>query len=97
MVQLAQLTEIRERANRYIEYLFREWNRLPSVVSEWDAWEEHERLDFVLEWPIREDRLHIVSGWVDEGLLTLEQCERFAQLQHLIAFHRPSLERLLQD
>jgi hypothetical protein len=43
-----------------------EWEQIPEIAAEWDDWEEHDRLDFVLEWPLREDRLHQLQRWREE-------------------------------
>jgi hypothetical protein len=63
----------------------------------WDRWEEYEQLDFVIEWPIREDRLLQLREWDDQSLLTGEQRTRYADMLALIDRHRPTLERLLEE
>lgn len=97
MAQVAQDPQLRHRVEDYLAYLIREWEDLPNVAEEWDSWEDHEQLDFVVEWPICEDRLHQLGRWAEQGLLTTVQRARYDQLSRLVAKHRPMLERLLRD
>lgn len=83
--------------DRYLAYLIAEWNDVPQVVAEWAAWEEHDRLDFVVEWPIREDHLRQLRQWADHGLLTTAQYAGYRELEETVRRHRPDLERLLAD
>lgn len=81
----------------YLDYLFEEWADLPEVEREWPAWEEPARLLFVLEWPMREDRLALLHQQAAEGLLTPEQMVRYRELLTLVEKHRPIVERLLSE
>ncbi|MDP9363006.1 MAG: hypothetical protein M3Q10_02030 [Chloroflexota bacterium] len=96
MAQLAPRV-IRARIDDDLAYLVSEWSSLPDVVAEWDDWTEHERLDFVLEWPLREERLRELRRRDAEGLLSPGQRARYGELLDLIRRHRTELERLLAD
>ena len=97
MAQVTPKADQATRIDRYLDYLFREWEDVPEVAREWGEWEDHDRLDFVVEWPIREDRLHQLHEWASRGLFTPEQQARFDELLQLIACHRPLLDRLLAE
>ncbi len=97
MAQVVQDPELRDRIEHYLDYLLREWRSIPEIAAEWDEWEELERLDFVLEWPIREDRMHQLRNWSAQGLLTPSQCARYDEVLKLEVHHRPALEQLLKD
>jgi len=98
MARLARRADVTADVDRfYLEYLEREWLRLPETERCWGAMEEMERLDFVLEWPIKEDRLAQLDAWVAEGVLTPEQMGRYRELQALVDRHRPIVERLLSE
>ena len=97
MAQVTLPAATRARIDNYLDYLLGQWRRIPEIAAEWDQWEDYEQFDFVIEWPIREDRLLQLRGWDDEGLLTPEQRARFADLLALIDRHRPTLDRLLTD
>jgi|SRR5687767_7420324 hypothetical protein len=97
MAQVRGRSDLGEWVESYLEYLLREWEAVPEVAAEWDDWEEHERLDFVLEWPIREDRWLQLQHWAKDGLLTPAQCARYEALTVLMARHRPTIDRLLAD
>jgi len=87
-----------DKVDRYfLDYLFAEWEDLPEVEREWPTWEEPSRLLFVLEWPMREDRLATLRQWVADGLLTGKQLGRYRELKALIERHRPIVERLLSE
>ncbi len=81
----------------YLDYLFAEWADLPEVEREWPTWEEPARLLFVVEWPMREDRLALLRQQVADGLLAPEQMGRYHELLALIEKHRPILDRLLSE
>ena len=97
MAQGAEQAQRQTRADHYLDYLLGEWAAIPDLAAEWTAWDEDDRLDFVLEWPIREDRLLQLQAWDATDLLTAEQRRRYAALQRLIQRHRPTLERLLAE
>ena len=97
MGRLVKERQLHTRIDHYLSYLERDWNALPEVADEWQEMEEHERLDFVLEWPIREDRWLQLQHWAKDGLLTPAQCARYESLSALITRHRPTIDRLLVD
>jgi len=80
---------------RDLTYLEQEWGALPSVASEWDTWDDLARLDFVVEWPSREDRLLELQRWAAEGRLTAAQQARHTRLLCLVDEYRPVVARLL--
>ncbi|MGH2353028.1 MAG: hypothetical protein ACRDJN_15570 [Chloroflexota bacterium] len=97
MAQVATDLELVQRIEKYLEYLASEWQDVPAVAQEWNSWQEHERLDFVIEWPIREDRLHQLHQWAAQDRLTPAQRARYEDLLTLVAANRPTLERLLAE
>jgi hypothetical protein len=97
MAQVVAPATTRRRIDLYLGYLLDQWRQIPSVAAEWDTWEDYEQLDFVIEWPIREDRLIQLRHWHEQGLLSIEQRSRYADLLGLIDRHRPTLERLLAE
>jgi hypothetical protein len=97
VAQVANAAELRARVDRYLDYLQREWEGIPSLAAEWNTWDEDSRLDFVLEWPIREDRLHQLHEWAEQGVLAPAQRARYDDLQRLLARYRPTVEKLLAE
>ena len=98
MARLANHSAVSSDVDRYhLAYLKRAWRRLPDVERQWAEMQETERLDFVLEWGIKEDRLAQLEAWADEGLLTPEQMGRYRELLALVEKHRPIVERLLSE
>ena len=97
MDQVAHILTPRERIDPYLDYLFREWEDIPGLAEEWVEWEDHDRLDFVAEWPIREDHFYQLQQWAAQGMFTPEQQARYDELLQLIARHRPLLDRLLNE
>jgi len=87
--------DVSARADDYLAYLTREWEALPALAAEWPGWQEEDRLDFCLEWPIREDRLAELTEWAEQGALSPQQESRYRRLLALIATYRPLLEELL--
>src|SRR5437763_1840659 len=69
MARVTPILTAQQRVDPYLDYLFREWRQVPQIAREWDEWGDHEQLDFVVEWPIREDRLHQLRQWHEQGLL----------------------------
>lgn len=89
--------KLHERVDRYLEYLCNEWQDIPEVGQEWDSWTADEQLDFVIELPIREDRLQQLQQWAAAGQLTPAQRARYEELLSLIVRHRATLDRLLAE
>jgi hypothetical protein len=97
MAQVRPDTELQAWIDDYLAYLLTEWAAIPVVADEWGEWEDHQRLDFALEWPICEDRLRQLQQWAAEGRLTARQREQYDELLALERRHRPTLERLLAN
>jgi hypothetical protein len=80
MAQVGSDACIQEWADDYLSYLAGEWAAVPEIAEEWDRWAKHERLNFILEWSIREDRWVQLQGWVRQGMLTPGECVRYEAL-----------------
>ncbi len=97
MAQVTATSRIQGAIDDYLDYFTAEWRGVPALAAEWPDWDEDEQLDFILEWPIREDRLEQLRSWAGEGLLMPAQRERYAALLQLVARHRPTIEELFAD
>jgi hypothetical protein len=97
MASVTRQTDLTIWIDQSLDYLTGEWKAVPKIAADWDDRDELERLDFVVEWPLREDRLLLLKQWHREGVLSASQLQRFSELQHLIERHRTTLERLLAD
>lgn len=96
MTQMAH-ADLHAQIDHSIAYLTAEWSVVPEVAAEWAAWDEHDRLDSVIEWPIREDRLALLRRWAAQGRMSSAQATRYEALETLVALHRGALERLVAD
>ena len=97
MASLVEQSTIAPLIDHALDYLTRQWLAVPEVVSTWETWDELDRLDFVLEWPLRESRLNQLRRWRDEGHLSTRQLQRFATLERLIRRHRAAVDCLLAE
>ena len=89
--------DVRQRIDWLLRYLTSEWMAVEEAVGEWDAWSDHDRLDFRLEWPIKESYLHILRQHAVRQELSAEQCTAYESLQRLIDRQRPSVQSLLRE
>jgi hypothetical protein len=96
-VSALTLPDIPGRIEFALDYLRNEWEGVPELAAEWAEWDEHSRLSFAVDWPIRESHLHLLQEWAQQGLLTADQQTRYKALLELIVAQRPALERLLND
>lgn len=96
MASVAQQTDLATWIDKSLDYLTGEWEDIPEIANEWGNWDELDRLVFVEEWPLREDRLHQLQRWREDSLLSAEQLERFNQIETLIEQYRVTLERLFE-
>jgi hypothetical protein len=97
MASLTQQSALASRIDHVLGHLTDQWLAIPEVVSTWETWDELDRLDFVLEWPIREIDLEQLRQWNDEGQLSERQHLRFEELERLVQRHRASVNRLLEE
>jgi hypothetical protein len=97
MAHVATPTDISARVDRYLTYLLDVVDYLPEVDAEWDTWDDIQQLDFVFEWDIKRDRLSELEHWAEQGLLTVDQRQRYRRLLELMDKRRPILDRLLAD
>lgn len=97
MAQVTHDPQLSAWIDDYLDYLLGEWNSVPLLAREWAAWDEHGRLVFALDWPIREDRLHQLAQWREQDCFSPAQCDRYEELLRLVRQHRPVLEELLRE
>jgi len=97
MASVAQDAALSLRIDHSLDYLEAEWSGITSLATEWDSWDDHSRVVFALDWPIREDRLSQVQEWAKCDLLSSVQCQRLALLLLIVEARRPLLEQLLAD
>ena len=97
MASVGKQTDLASWIDKSLESLTGQWSAIPRIVSDWDKWDELERLDFVIEWPLTEDRLRQLERWRAEGMLSTDQRQRFADLEVLIEHNRAALKRLIAD
>jgi hypothetical protein len=97
MAEVIHDPKLQERAEAFLTYLTREWRAVPAIAGEWDEWDDYARLVFVLEWPIREDRLKQLQQYAEQGVLTPAQQDRYTVLLELVARYRPIVQELLAE
>lgn len=95
MATVAHDAKLAERIDAFLDYSLKEWGAIPEIAHEWVAWNAGDRRDFVLEWPIREDRLKQLDAWRADDFLTVQQRHRYDQLSKLVSMHRPIILRIL--
>lgn len=95
MVLVTQDT--RQRIDWLLRYLAAEWAAVDEAVDEWNTWSDNDRLDFRLEWPIKESYLRVLREHAERQELSAEQCTDYATLQNLIDRQRPAVQSLLRD
>ena len=94
---MAEVTQdIEARIDRYLDYLFDEWENVPIIADERPDLGDSDRSDFTEEWGIKEDRLHQLQDYADRGLLNPGQCARHQVLLELVAKTRPLLAPLFE-
>ncbi|MEX0783238.1 MAG: hypothetical protein WD557_11350 [Dehalococcoidia bacterium] len=70
---------------------------MPEYVRHWPSWDEDKKLDFVLEWPIREDSLAMLRAWAANGDLGPSEVVCHQDIEELVAKNRPLLQPLLDE
>ena len=92
------MAQVTEAISRRVEVLLARsseaWRRLPRVEVEIAGWDLLDRIDFVEEWPIEEQRLNELERYAEAGVLTPEQSDRYAELKRLVERNRPIIHRL---
>jgi hypothetical protein len=97
MAQVVQEARTRALIEEDLDYLLREWSAIPDVARGWNNWEELDRLVFVLEWPLRVDRMMRLEYWAEQGALSDTQQVRYDELRELIGRHQSTLDLLLVE
>lgn len=95
MAAVARDRRADERIDAFLSFCIREWEALPDVADEWAEWGDLERLEFAVEWSIREDRLSQLKQYSEQDRFTRPERDRYDRLLMLVAEHRPILDKLL--
>jgi hypothetical protein len=90
------MAQVRNRAgtDAALEYSLRAWDALPGVAEEISSWEPDDRIDFVYEWPLEEQRLLRLHTQATSGRMTEEQLERYHELEDVVERNRPIIEEI---
>ena len=80
-----------------LDYLLGAWRELPDAEREIDSWDLVEQIDYVLEWTPKEELLDRLREYSARGQMNDVQLKRLAELEELVARHRPILTRLQQS
>ncbi len=83
--------------NHMLDMAIREWEGMPDLAAEWGEWDPGSRTDFVLDWPVSEERLAFLDAAAHEGKLDMDQRARHDYLRNLMRVNRPILTKLLGD
>jgi hypothetical protein len=78
-----------------LDYLFAEWEDIPTIAQEWPTWSQIDRVHALIDWPVVESNLRTLEDYAAQGVLTPGQAERYTRLRALIAQNRPALRRLM--
>ncbi len=98
MVQANAPAVTRQRMNGILSWLEEEWrDRVPEYAEAWERWTEDEKLVFVSEATIRDDRLHQAREWRRQRLLSPAQAKKLQCIEELVAKNRPLLQPLLDE
>lgn len=84
------------RIDELIDSLMERWEELPRVEREISGWDRVDQIDFVEEWPLTEELLIELRGYVASGALSPTQVRRYGALTKLVARNRPMIGRLQQ-
>lgn len=86
--------EAQQRVVRDLEIIGLQLADLPEVANEWADLPEPERLSWALDWSNDMSKLEHLGHYAAQGLLTIEQQERYRQLAQQVREVFPLLERL---
>lgn len=91
---MASLVET-ARIDALLDQLMGEWADVPEVATEFFSWDIGERLTYTEEWPLYDDKLHLLEQAIAHGRLTPAQCQRYATLLALSQRNRPQRDQML--
>lgn len=86
--------ETRDRIDALLAQSVAAWEELPEAESEFADFDEVEKLDYVYEWPLEEERLSKLESYAQDGLMSVRQAEQYEDLKRLVGKNRPVLERI---
>ena len=94
---MADVTEaIGERLDLLLTLVTDSWASLPEVARMIDTWDPADQAQFVVEWPIQEQRLCRLQAYAARGALSSAQHARYERLQEIVTANRPLLARILE-
>jgi hypothetical protein len=85
---------VSQRIDLLLRHASDTWARLPAIEAEIGGWDLLDRIDFVEEWPLEEQKLEELERYAAAGALTPRQRARYEDLQHLVERNRPIIQRL---
>lgn len=77
-----------------LEWSLRVWRALPEAAEEIEYWTPAERLDFLYEWPLEEQKLAELREYSEKGLMNPLQERRYRTLEEAVAQNRHLIDEL---
>jgi len=87
-------TDTERRIDQLLDLLLAAWAELPHVEPQIDTGDLLDQIDYVEDWGAKEALREELDGYALAGLLSEDQQQRYAELQHLLEMHLPIVGRL---
>lgn len=92
---MAKVTDKRSKdIDSTLEWSLRVWRALPEVAEEIEGWTPVERLDFLYEWPLEEQKLAELREYSEKGLMNPLQERRYRTLEEAVAQNQHLIDEL---
>ena len=92
---MAKVTDKRSKdIDSTLEWSLRVWRALPETAEEIEGWAPVERLDFMYEWPLEEQRLVELQEYAEREQMTPLQQRRYRTLEEVVAQNRHIIDEL---
>ena len=97
MASLNESMTFKARIEQVLTAALAEWETIESVAQDWQTWDAFSKMQYVADWPVKEDHLQQLQAWSDAGQLIPKQQERFQKLLSTVSQTRPIAERLFHE
>lgn len=91
---MAEVVNKLQSIDSTLDWSLEVWSELPEVAEELPSWRPFERLNYLYEWPLEEEKLSELRAYNRDGVLETAQAERFRELEGLVEENRPIIEDL---
>lgn len=97
LTMMREGTNLESQIDRMLHIAAVEWFNLPETLADFDHMDPFDQMEFLLDWPLVEDRARRLAAFARGGEMNSDQFSLFIVIVKSIARFMPYVEKVFQN